>query len=216
MGVTVCVLIADRRLDDEQLAALSLFPRGGQVRGDDVMLTPADRRACVVRTDASTIVVDGGDALAGAIDDERIDLPGTLHIASVASSAGFCDFLVMTDGDVVRRLQQGEGETLIDEGDALPSERDIVFSVDGDDDGGDGDGGDGDDGGDEIDGDVLIERLPAIAGLSDDVDIFALVGECFGSTSAGGPGDDASGSAAAPTASVERRTSGFFSRLFGR
>lgn len=201
MGVTTNILIADRRLGDDQLATLSLTPRGEQIPAEAVMLTPSDQRVCVARTETSTIIVDGGDALATAVDEELVSLPGTIHFASVASTVSFCDLLVMTDGGVVRHLQQSEGVTTIDEGSALPMEPDFVFPTD------DGEGEP------EIDGDVLIELLPLIAGLPADVDVFEVVGEGFDSMSddSGGVERPAQGSAA----ETEGKKRGFFSRLFG-
>ncbi|MCF2574159.1 hypothetical protein [Brevibacterium sp. UCMA 11754] len=147
MAVITNILIADRRLGDDQLATLPLTPRREQIPAEAVMLTPSDQQVCVAHTETSTT---------------------------------------------------------IDEGSALPMEPDFVFPTD------DGEGEP------EIDGDVLIELLPLIAGLLADVDVFEVEGEGFDSMS--DDSDDLGGverPAQGSPAETEEKKQGFFSRLFG-
>lgn len=127
MGLTASILIFDRRLDNDQLASLSLVSLWEQILSGDVILTPSDLRSCVVLADTSTIIIGGGDAQAAALDDDSINLPGTVYTAAAVSSMSFADFRVMAGGKVARHVQPSESEIVIDESVALPQEADFVF-----------------------------------------------------------------------------------------
>lgn len=190
MGLNASIIIADTPLTDAHLAGIDLHPRQEQIAAEAVLLTPAEDRACVVRTENHTIIVDGSDALAEAIDEERVPLPGRVASAAVVSTVDFSDFRILVDGRVVRHLRQEEGEITIDQGETVAGESEFLDGV-------------------EIDGDLLIQRLPGLAGMSLDTDLFSLAGVAY--TRA--PDSAVSADVPAPD---EPARKGFFSRLFGR
>ncbi|WP_145996182.1 hypothetical protein [Brevibacterium iodinum] len=220
MGLNANILIADTTLTDADLAGIDLQSTVEELTAEAVLLTPAEDRACVVRADGCTIIVDGSDALAEAIDDEAITLPGRIVSAAVVSSVGFSDFLIVDDGHVVRHLCEDDGEIRIDEGQAVPGESDFVFPAEPDEDESADASADGavdrdgtDAGAVEIDGDLLIQLLPAVAGMDADTDLFALAGTAYTRASAGLVGSDGE---PAPAEGAEPARKGLFSRLFRR
>ncbi|WP_166971124.1 hypothetical protein [Brevibacterium atlanticum] len=85
MGFSANIIIADTTLTDSDLAGIDLHPTEEDLTAEAVLLTPSEDRACVVRTDGRTIIIDGSDALAEAIDEEGITLPGR-----IVSAAAVC------------------------------------------------------------------------------------------------------------------------------
>ncbi|WP_413335572.1 hypothetical protein ACH82I_03710 [Brevibacterium sp. GP-SGM9] len=226
MGLNANILIADSRLRDDHLMALGLKPLDRQIRAEEVLLTPADERACVVRAESSTIIIDGGEALAEAVDAESLAVPGRVHFAASVSSVGFVDFCVFADGKTVRHLREEDGETSIDEGRPVPGEELVRVPAD------DGDAEQAADGranpevvadaeavaeGEtELDGDLLIEKLTVIAGLPESFDLFALTGEGFGAAAVAPEPEFETGVDGDAARTSGGRKPGFLSRLLGR
>lgn len=196
MGLNVCVMIADSPLDDDALAAWDLVPLGEHVRAEEVVLTPADQRACVVVRDGATIVVDGGGALADAMEGALDHLPGRIHLASIVSSVDHLDWQVLEAGRTTRRVHVDDEGELVSTGDPLRHEKDVLGITDPE---------------SEFDGDLLFERLPALAGLPGSVELFELTGQAYG------PAEMTHTEAAQPEAPTgQNHQRGFFRRLFGR
>lgn len=170
MGINTGIAIADRELTDEELTALGLRPTGENLSVDDVLLTPSEQRVCVARMSGATVLVDGGDRLAELLDDGLLPLPGTVHTACVVSTTDFADYRVQRDGQLVRRLTVEEGEVADDEGEATPAESEFRFT-----------GQDGE----EVDGDLLVQKLPRLAGVLPDEDLFALTGQAWAPSAPG-------------------------------
>ena len=212
MGINANVLIADSPLPDTALAELGLEPLNVDLSAEEVMLTPAERRASVIRTEGRTIIVDGSDALADVADDSGLaSLPGRIVFAASVSIVDFSDLIIVDDGRVVRHLRQEEGEITINEGEPLAAETEFIVEA-GDDSVGDGDSA-GEDGF-EIDGDLLVQRLPVLAGMNADTDIFTLTGQAFVRAS-GYVSTESEPQSGTPTVAAPSKR-GFFSRLFGR
>lgn len=190
MGLNVC-MIADSPWDDDALAAWDLVPLGGHVRAEEVVLTPADQRACVVVRDGATIVVDGRVALADAMEGALDHLPGRIHLASIVSSVDHLDWQVLEAGRTIRRVHVDDEGELVSTGDPLRHEKDVLGITDPE---------------SEFDGDLLFERLPALAGLPGSVELFELTGQAYGQAEMTHP--------EASTGQGHKR--GFFGRLFGR
>ncbi|WP_218777903.1 hypothetical protein [Brevibacterium yomogidense] len=199
--------IADSVLTDAHLHALGLVPLGTETTVESVALAPEDRSACVVRTDAATIIVDGGEQLMALFDASAVALPGTVHVAAAVSSVDYSAYRVFVDGQSVRHLEHEDGEVTVDEGDASPAED--VFRLPSEDEELEG----------EIDGDILIQSLPQLAGFP--VDIFTLTGAAYAAADSGDTADDSAGDSAGPNTSgseqhdPKSRKRGFFGRLFG-
>lgn len=220
VGLSATVLVADSRLQDDQLSALGLEPLARQISAEDVLLTPSDERACVVRAESSTIIIDGGEALAATVDAGPPAFPGRVHVAASVSSVGFVDFCVFAGGKAVRHLREEEGETTIDEGHPVPGEELVRVPVD------EGDAEQAADGrenadpvssvGTELDGDLLIEKLTEIAGLPQALDLFALTGEGFGAGAVATVSDLKTGADGDAARTGAGRKRGFLSRLVGR
>lgn len=205
MGLSTAILITDTVLSDRQLESLGLYPTGEPGTAEAVLLTGSDVRACVVRNEAFTVIIDGGEQLMTAAGEDPISLPGAVHYAATVSTVDHSEFHVLSDGRTVRHLRQEEGEITVDEGDRQPGEDSFLLT--------------GDDliaeaeAEFEIDGDLLIQELPALAGVSSALDIFfELSGDMF----AGPERPDAeTPQAQAPQAGAARKR-GVFGRLFGR
>lgn len=197
MGINTGIAIADHELTDEELAALGLRATHETLLVEDVILTPAEERVCVVRRSGATVIVDGGDCLAEFLDEGLLPLPGAVHTACVVSTTDFADYRVQRDGQLVRRLTVEDGEIAIDEGDAAPGEKEFRFA--------------GEDG-EEVDGDLLVQELPGLAGVLADQDLFTLSGDAWTPDAAADP---APADRASTTPEAGRRQ-GFFGRLLGR
>lgn len=202
MGLSAAILIADSVLTDDILETLNLVALGEKTTAEAILLTPSDTGACVVRSGGSTIILDGGEALMAAADEGRIGLPGTVHFAATVSSVDFSEFAVVTNGEIVRHLRYEDGETTIDVGEPVPGETDWLIAAD------EGDSLT------EADGDILIQKLPEMAGLSPEVDVFALAGEAYSDPAEQADPGETSGEQTRDQQSAKR--SGFFARLFGR
>lgn len=197
MGINTGIAIADRELTDEELTALGLRTTGEELLVEDVILTPAEDRVCVVRRSGATVIADGGDLLAEFLDEGLLPLPGTVHTACVVSTTDFADYRVQRDGQLVRRLTVEEGEITVDEGEAASGEGAFRFT--------------GEDG-DEVYGDLLVQELPKLAGVLADADLFTLSGQAWMPDAATDP---TPADRASTTPEPEQRK-GFFSRLLGR
>lgn len=192
MGLNVSVMVADSPIDDDVLSSLGLVPLGEDAHAEAVALTPADERACVAVVHGGTIVVDGGLALATAMDGDLGHLPGRVHLLSVVSSVDALDWRVLAAGETVRRLHVDDDGELRSEGEPLAQEVGVL-DLD-------------TDGAGEVDGDLFVECLPALAGLPAEVDLLDLTGAAYGPAEA-----------AEPEPSVdEGQQGGFFRRLLGR
>ncbi|WP_333618063.1 hypothetical protein [Dietzia sp.] len=173
LGLNAGLLVADSPLDDAQLARLGLRPAGENCSVQDVLLTPADERACIVEVDGFTIDADGGDALAAAAENDSgvggalLDRPGSVYCAFAVSSKSICDFLVVDQGEFVRHFRQEEEQTSADVG--LPLKKEFLFTFSPE---GEADADEPGDGERVVDGDSLIDRLTAVAGLPPSVDVF--------------------------------------------
>lgn len=189
MGINACAMVADSPLDDGVLSSLGLVPLGEQVTAETVALTPADERACVAVVHGATVVVDGGVALADVMDGALTHLPGRVHLLSVVSSVDAFDWRVLAAGETVRRLHVDDDGELQSVGEPLASEAGLDLEAE-----------------DDVDGELLFERFPALAGLPDEVDIFELTGPAYGSAEAAEP-DHSAG---------EEQQRGLLGRLFGR
>lgn len=131
----------------------------------------------MVREGGSTIILDGGESLTTAADEGRLGIPGTVHFAATVSSVDFSEFTVVSNGEIVRHLCYEDGETTIDVGEPVPGEsRWLITADDGDDETRTGEPAEAEI---EVDGDILIQKLPEMAGLSPDLDVFALVGAAY-------------------------------------
>lgn len=215
MGFNTAILIADSVLTDDTVKTLNLVPVGGQITAEAVLLTPSDTRACVVREGGSTIILDGGESLTTAADEGRLGIPGTVHFAATVSSVDFSEFTVVSNGEIVRHLCYEDGETTIDVGEPVPGEsRWLITADDGDDETRTGEPAEAEI---EVDGDILIQKLPEMAGLSPDLDVFALVGAAYDAFEEQGETTDPGaleGEETGEEGSAKRP--GFFGRLFGR
>ncbi|MGO3328220.1 hypothetical protein [Gordonia sp. (in: high G+C Gram-positive bacteria)] len=201
MGITVTVAVAESVLTDDQLSRLGFRSLGLEVTSEDVATVPGDERACVIRTRSSTIIVDGGERLMDAIDQSRIDLPGTVHFGCTVPSVDFSDYRVVVDGTPVRRLRQEEGEITVDDGAESPAES--VFRIPGD-----------DDSDPEMDGDILVQSLGSVSGVAPDVDVLELTGVAYESSTNGGASNSSSGGAPAAAAKAQKKRWSV-GRLFG-
>lgn len=213
MGMNANVLIADSQLSDAALAELDLEPLGVDLTAEAVLLTPSEFRASVVRTEGQTIIIDGSDTLAVAIDGPGLTLPGRVLFAASVSTVDFSDLLIVDDGRVVRHLRQEEGTISIDEGEPLAAESEFLVSADASADSDEIENGETADEV-EVDGDLLIQRLPVLAGMREDTDLFALTGTAFASSSGREFGE--SQSPTGDPAALAPAKRGFFTRLFGR
>lgn len=220
MGLNTTILIANSRLRDDQLMTLGLKPLDRQIPAEEVLLTPSDERACVVRTDSSTIIIDGGVALADAVDAGTFALPGRVHFAASVSSVGFTEFRVLAEGKTIRHLREEEGETTIDEGHPVPGEETVRFPVDDDDAEQSADARESAEAvpnaETELDGDLLIDKLTEIAGLSESLDLFSLTGEGFGAAALASEPEFETGVDGDGARTSTGKKGGFLSRLFGR
>lgn len=204
MGISSAIAVADSHLTTGHLAALGLVPDGGNLVGETVLTTSSERRALVVRRDGFTVVLDGGDALTEVLDEGELDLPGTVHVGCAASSAGFAEYRAERDGRTIRRLVSDEDEVTVDEGDPVIDESRFFFDSE------------DEELGRELDGDLLVQLLPRLAGL--DIDVFSLEGEAYRGEVAP-DSDDAVRDTAAPDdqpPSGPARKKGFLGTIFGR
>ncbi|MGO2862040.1 MAG: hypothetical protein ACTIC1_12840 [Brevibacterium sp.] len=128
------------------------------------------------------------------MDEEAIDLPGTVHFATAVSSVGFADYRVVREGRTIRRLTFDGGELSVDEGSPVVDESE--FLIDGEE-------------GRELDGDLLITDLPRVLGLASDLS------DREGRAYLGADGDDRV-DAGDSRESEARRKPGWFARLLGR
>lgn len=131
--------------------------------------------------------------------------------AASVSTVDFSHLIIVDDGHMVRHLRQEEGEITIDEGEPLAAETEFVVAA------GDVSAGEAepeDDDGYEVAGDLLIQRLPVLAGMSADTDIVTLTGQAFARASGSGAAE-AEPRVGGPAVSAPAKR-GLFSRLFGR
>lgn len=185
MGLNSMAIVADSVLGDEQLAVLGIAPVGSAMAAEDALLRSEPEHVCVVRGECYTAVAGYADALAEAIETERIGLPGTVIAASSVSSVGFADFRVFVDGRLRRHLCTGAEESASNEGEPLPAESLFVFE------------GQEVEHEFEIDGDVLIDRILAIADVDNESSFLDTRGFAFAAISASGdvgPRSDGTGS----------------------
>ena len=174
MGLNTMAIIADEVLSDEQLATMGIEPTGSEMAAEDALLRSEPEHVCVVRAETYTAVAGYVDALAEAIETDRIALPGTVIAASSVSSVGFADFRVFVDGRLRRHLSVGDDESAADRGAPLPEESLFVFE------------GQDEELESEIDGDILINRVLAIAGVDSDASLIDGHGDAFAPISAAG------------------------------
>lgn len=138
---------------------------------------------------------------------DSIALPGTWHVESTVSSAGFVDYRVFVDGTLVRHLMSDDEE--LNEGEPVVDEYGFVFM-------------DGDQAEPlaEANGELIIQELPtAVGAVSRDQDVFIVRGQYSAYTQ---PSHDSAGTepdsiqaADASTDDQPKKTS-FFGRLFGK
>ncbi|WP_231446798.1 hypothetical protein [Brevibacterium zhoupengii] len=223
MGFNTAILIADSVLTVDTLKTLNLVPVGEQITAEAVLLTPSDTRACVVREGESTIILDGGEALTTAADEGRLGIPGTAHFAATVSSVDFSEYSVVSNGEIVRHLRYEDGETTIDDGEPVPGEsRWLITADDGDGETRTGEPAEAEaeekvEAEVEVDGDILIQKFPEAAGLSPDLDVFALVGAAYDAFEEQGETADPGALEGEETGEEHRANRpGFFGRLFGR
>lgn len=212
MGLNTALLVADTELSDDTLSELGVQPTGGTLQAEDILLRSEHPSACVVRGSGRTVIVDGSDALAevvDAVDSEPagvLSLAGTVHVACVVDTVGFADYRIFREGRLIRRLTSEEGEVTADEGEPVGDESAFVFVAD------DGEST-------EVDGEMLIQSLPHVAGLDASVDVFSLSGKEYqraGAVVGDGPAQPGAGDPAPTGATQPEKRKGFFGRIFGR
>lgn len=167
MGLNTMAIVADTVLADEHLAVLGIAPVGSALAAEEALLRSEPEHVCVVRGECYTAVAGYADALAEAIETERIGLPGTVIAASSVSSVGFADFRVFVDGRLRRHLCTGDEESDSNWGEPLAEESLFVFE------------GRDEELEAEIDGDILIDRVLTIAGVDNEASLLDANGDAF-------------------------------------
>lgn len=190
MGLNTMAIVADSVLSDEQLAELGIAPAGAAMTAEDALLRSQPEHVCVVRAATYTAVAGYADALAAAVESDRLALPGTVVAVSSVSSVDFVDFRVFVDGGLRRHLCTGDDGSA-NVGQPLPEESRFVFEAQ-----------------DEeleveVDGDILIDQVLAIAGVDSESSLLDARGDAFAPISA--PGDV--GQSAGSTGSAGRQKS---------
>ena len=108
MGLNTMAIVADSVLSDEQLEELRIAPAGAAMTAEDALLRSQPEHVCVVRAATYTAVAGYADALAAAVESDRLALPGTVVAVSSVSSVDFVDFRVFVDGGLRRHLCTGD------------------------------------------------------------------------------------------------------------
>lgn len=182
MSTTLAVV--DRILTEAELAELGLAAEPGSTSVEHVVLGLTEH-LCVVHLPDHTVIADGGDHLAQLFDVERLDQPGSWHVALSDDTAELAEYRVFRSGELVRHLI-GQRGRLGSSGEPVADEASFLI-------------------GGELDGDLLIQHLPATAGATAggrDFDVLALTGQAHR------PRVRETVAAGAPKR-------GFFRRLFG-
>ncbi|WP_347030609.1 hypothetical protein [Brevibacterium paucivorans] len=207
MGLTASIILTTEQVSPQQLESWGLVPT--QDNGDlwSAFHDPAQQFFTLAQLGEWSLLWDPQMVVAEFFEADSIALPGTWHVASTVSSAGFVDYRVFVDGTLVRHLMSGDEE--LDEGEPVVDESGFVFM-------------DGDQAEPlaEVDGDLIIQKLPsAVGAVSRDEDVFTVRRQYFAYThpslDSAGTEPDSSQAADASTGDQPKKNS-FFGRLFGK
>lgn len=207
MGLTASLILTTEQISPQQIEIWGLAPT--QDNGDlwTAFHDPAQQFFTLAQAGEWSLLWDPQMVVAEFFEADSIALPGTWHVASTVSSAGFVDYRVFVDGTLVRHLMSGDDE--LDEGEPVVDESGFVFADD-----------DQAEPSAEVDGDLIIQELPrAVGAVSGDEDVFTVRGQYFAYTHTSL--DDAgtvpdSTQVAGTSADDQPKKTSFFGRLFGK